>query len=88
MQKRVNIDVNIFLNNFNRYKLKIVFLLEINLKAILNLRYYKQATIIVRTLDKIFIAKSSQQILKFACFVVMQLLFYSKRYISLQIYIR
>jgi len=41
MQKRINIDVNISLNSFNKYKLKIVFLLEIYLKAILDLRYYK-----------------------------------------------
>jgi hypothetical protein len=88
MQKRVNIDVNISFNNFDKYKLKIVFLLEIYLKAILNLRCYKQATTIAQTLSKIFIAKSSQRILKLACFAIMQLLFYNKQYISLQIYIR
>jgi hypothetical protein len=41
MQKRVNIGVNVFFNNFNKYKLKIMFLLEIYLKAILDLRYHK-----------------------------------------------
>ncbi len=41
MQKRVNIDVNIFLNNFNKCKLKIMFLLEIDLKTILNLKCHK-----------------------------------------------
>jgi len=60
-----------------------VFLLKIDLKAILNLKCYEQAITIARTLSKAFIAKGLQQILKFACFVVMQLLFYSKRYISL-----
>jgi len=35
MQKRVNIEVNIF-NNFNKCKLKIMFLLEIDLKVILD----------------------------------------------------
>jgi hypothetical protein len=51
--------------------LKIMFLLKIYLKAILNLRCYKQATTIVQTSNKIFIAKSLQQILKFACFTIM-----------------
>jgi hypothetical protein len=88
MQKRVNINVNISLNSFDKYKLKIIFLLEIYLKAILDSKCYKQAITIARTLSKIFIAKSSQQILKSTCFVIMQLLFYSKQYISLQIYIR
>ncbi len=88
MQKRVNIDVNVFFNNFNNYKLKIVFLLKIYLKAILDSRCHKQATTIVRTLSKIFIAKSSQRILKFACFTIMQSFFYSKRYISSQVYIK
>jgi len=78
MQKRVNIGVNIFLNNFNRCKLKTMFLLKIYLKAILDSRCYKQTTIIVRTSNKIFIAKSSQRILKLACFAIMQSLFYSK----------
>jgi len=41
MQKRVNIDFNVFLNNFDECKLKIVFLLQINLKAILNLKCHK-----------------------------------------------
>lgn len=88
IQKRVNIDVSVFLDNFDRYKPKIVFLLEIYLKTILDSRYYKQATTITRTLDKVSIAKSLQQILKFACFAIMHLFFYSKRYIFLQVYIR
>jgi len=58
MQKCVNIEVNISLNSFNKCKIKIVFLLKIYLKAILNLKYHKQATTIVQTLSKIFIAKS------------------------------
>jgi hypothetical protein len=66
------------LNNFDKYKLKIKFLLEIYLKTILNSKYYKQATIIVRILSKVFIAKSLQQILKLACFTIIQLLFYNK----------
>ncbi len=58
MQKRVNIDVNISLNSFNKCKIKIVFLLKIYLKAILDLKCHEQATTIVQTLSKIFIAKS------------------------------
>jgi len=58
MQKCVNIEVNISLNSFNKCKIKIMFLLKIYLKAILNLKYHKQATTIVQTLSKIFIAKS------------------------------
>jgi len=65
-----------------------MFLLEIYLKAILDLECHKQATTIVRTLSKIFIAKSSQRILKLACFAIMQSLFYSKRYIFSQVYIK
>jgi len=71
MQKRVNIGVNVFSNSFNKYKLKTMFLLEIYLKAILNLECHKQTTAIVRTSNKIFIAKSSQQILKSTCFAIM-----------------
>jgi len=62
MQKHVNINIGISLNSFNRYKLKIVFLLEIYLKAILDLECYKQTIIIVQISNKIFIAKSLQQI--------------------------
>jgi len=71
MQKHVNINIRISLNSFNRYKLKIVFLLEIYLKAILDLECYKQTIIIVQISNKIFIAKSLQQILKLVCFAIM-----------------
>jgi len=71
MQKHININVNVFSNSFNKCKLKIIFLLEIYLKAILNLEYYEQTTITIRTLDRVFIAKSSQQILKLVCFIIM-----------------
>ncbi len=71
MQKHVNINIRISLNSFNRYKLKTVFLLEIYLKAILDLECYKQTIIIVQISNKIFIAKSLQQILKLVCFAIM-----------------
>jgi len=71
MQKHVNINIRISLNSFNRYKLKIVFLLEIDLKAILDLECYKQTIIIVQISNKIFITKSLQQILKLVCFAIM-----------------
>jgi len=58
MQKRINIGVSVFFNNFNKYKLKAMFLLEIYSKVILDLKCYEQATIIVQALNKVFIAKS------------------------------